>query len=148
MNRYYVVFGLCFLFALSFIAFDSKDTTTVAIEKVITDSYINGAFNKLDTKAMRAGFHPDFAIFSADGNNLARYEIGDWIKGTEERKKTAEGREGAKLDGKIVSVDYTGGSAAAKVEYRKDGKMVYTDYLSLLEFEDGWKISAKVYHAH
>jgi hypothetical protein len=40
------------------------------------------------------------------------------------------------------------GRAAAKIEISKNGKMVYTDYLSLLKFEDGWRIVAKVYHAH
>jgi predicted dehydrogenase len=30
----------------------------------------------------------------------------------------------------------------------RDGKLVYTDYLSLLKFSSGWKIAAKVYHEH
>ena len=51
-------------------------------------------------------------------------------------------------DHKIVTLDVTGGAASAKVELYKDGKLVYTDYLSLLEFEDGWRIAAKVYHSH
>ncbi len=30
----------------------------------------------------------------------------------------------------------------------KDGRLVYTDYLSLLKFDSGWRIVAKVYHSH
>ena len=45
------------------------------VEKVIKASYFNGAFNDLDTETMRKGFHPDFAIFSAKGNNISRYPI-------------------------------------------------------------------------
>ena len=29
-----------------------------------------------------------------------------------------------------------------------EGKHVYTDYLSLLKFDSGWRIVAKVYHSH
>ncbi len=36
----------------------------------------------------------------------------------------------------------------AKVEASKNGRLIYTDYLSLLKFEDDWKIVAKVYNAH
>lgn len=41
---------------------------------------------------------------------------------------------------RIVSLDVTEDCAAAKVEISKDGRLVYTDYLTLLKFRDGWKI--------
>lgn len=119
------------------------------VEKVIQSSYFNGAFNDLDTVSMRNGFHPDFAIFSANGNNISRYPIDAWIKSTEKRKQNPNfDKAQAKMDCKIASLDITEGCAAAKIEISKNGKMVYTDYLSLLEFDDGWKIVAKVYHSH
>jgi hypothetical protein len=119
------------------------------VEAVIKASYFNGAFNDLDTVAMRQGFHPDFAIFSADGEKLGRYPIDTWIKGIEKRKQDPEfDKSKAAMECKIVSLDITGGAASAKIEISKDGRLVYTDYLSLLKFSDGWKISAKVYHAH
>jgi hypothetical protein len=119
------------------------------IEEVITASYFNGAFNDLDTEAMRKGFHPDFAIFSADGEKLARYPIDTWIKGIEKRKQDPDfDASKAEMECKIISVDVTGGAAAAKIEMSKDGKLIYTDYLSLLRFSDGWKIAAKVYQSH
>lgn len=119
------------------------------VEKVIKASYFNGAFNDLDTVSMRKGFHPDFAIFSAKGNNISRYPIDAWIKSTENRKQDPNfDKAQSKMDCQIASLDVTEGCAAAKIEISKNGKMVYTDYLSLLKFEDGWKIVAKVYHAH
>jgi hypothetical protein len=54
----------------------------------------------------------------------------------------------ARMDCKIASLDITAECAAAKIEISKNGKMIYTDYLSLLKFGNGWKIVAKVYHAH
>lgn len=120
-----------------------------AVEKVIKESYFNGAFNDLDTESMRKGFHPDFAIFSAKGAELARYPIDAWIKGIEQGKQKPDfDKSKAKMDCRIAALDITGGAAAAKIEISKDGKMVFTDYLSLLKFEDGWKIAAKVYHRH
>ena len=119
------------------------------IERVIKASYFNGAFNDLDTDAMRSGFHPDFAIFSADGEKLGKYPIDSWIKGIEKRKEDPDyDRSKVKMDCRIVSLDVTGGAAAAKIEISREGNLVYTDYLSLLKFSDGWKIAAKVYHSY
>ncbi len=120
-----------------------------AVKKVIENSYFNGAFNKLDTEAMAKGFHKDFAIFSANGDELGRYEIATWIKGVQKRKMNPEfDPKSAQMDCRVVAVDVTGGAAAAKIEIRREGRLVYTDYLSLLKFKSGWKISAKVYHKH
>lgn len=142
-----IIIGLLFfgLITTGVLNADSK----AEVEKVIKASYFNGAFNDLDTVSMRKGFHPDFAIFSAKGNNISRYPIDAWIKSTEKRKQDPNfDKTQAKMDCKIASLDITEGCAAAKIEISKNGKMVFTDYLSLLKFDDGWKIVAKVYHAH
>ncbi len=142
-----IFFGLLFLALIATTSLNADSRADV--EKVIQSSYFNGAFNDLDTVSMRNGFHPDFAIFSANGNNISRYPIDAWIKSTEKRKQDPNfDKTQAKMDCKIASLDITEGCAAAKIEISKNGKMVYTDYLSLLIFEDGWKIVAKVYHAH
>jgi len=120
-----------------------------AVKQVIKSAYFNGAFNDLDTESMKKGFHPDFAIFSAKGKKLSKYPIAVWIERTEKRKIDS-GFDPAQVarECKIVKLDVTGGCASAKIEIYKKGKLIYTDYLSLLKFADGWKIVAKVYHAH
>ena len=139
-----VTFAVLLIFSLPAGADDKSE-----IEAVIKASYFNGAFNDLDTVSMRQGFHPEFAIFSADGEKLGRYPIDDWIKGIEKRKQDPSfDSSKAEMECKIVSLDVTGGAAAAKIEISKDGELVYTDYLSLLKFSDGWKIAAKVYQSH
>ena len=45
-------------------------------------------------------------------------------------------------------IDVTGGVAMVKVELSQEGELVYTDYLSLIKFDSGWRIVAKVYHKH
>ena len=135
---------------LGFAAATAGDTDAAAdVTALIERCYINGAFNDLDPAAMKEGFHPDFAIFSADGEAIRRYPIAEWAGKTEERKASADFDPAKnKWEHKFASVDVTGGSAAVKVELFKDGKHVYTDYLSLLKFDSGWKIVAKVYHKH
>ena len=146
-KRFSGLFLLLFLAASLAVAQD--EASVKAVKKVVTESYFNGAFNKLDTKAMREGFHSTFAIFSAKGNEISKYPIDTWINGIEKNKQSINfDIAKAKMDCKIVSTDVTGGSAAVKVRISKDGKPIYTDYLSLLKFKDGWKIVAKVYHRH
>ena len=146
-NRTSVIIATVIVFLVSSVPAGADDKAD--IETIIKASYFNGAFNDLDTQAMRQGFHPEFAIFSADGEDLSRYPIDAWIKGIEKRKQDPKyDSSKANMDCKIVSLDVTGGAAAAKIEISKDGRLVYTDYLSLLKFADGWKIAAKVYQAH
>jgi hypothetical protein len=126
-----------------------NDEDVEVITKLIVRSYLHGAFNELNPDAMRAGFHPDFAIFSAKGEEISKYPIADWADSVERRKSDPgfDPRDN-KWDYKIATIDVTGGAAAVKVELSKDGALVYTDYLSLLEFDSGWRIVAKVYHKH
>lgn len=152
--RIYLAFAIVSLVLLMLSASLPSEARTMsadakAIRALVDSAYFNGAFNKLDTKAMSKGFHKDFAIFSARGDELSRYEIETWIQGIEKRKAAADfDASKSKMDCKIVALDVTGGSASAKIELYRGGKLIYTDYLSFLKFTDGWKIAAKVYHKH
>jgi ketosteroid isomerase-like protein len=39
-------------------------------------------------------------------------------------------------------------AAVARVEVHRDGKHIFTDYLSLYRFADGWKIVGKIFQSH
>ena len=134
----------------AFTSFENKTANAEEeVKELILKSYINGAFNALNPDAMRSGFHPDFAIFSADGEKIRKYPIATWADGVEKRKNDPEfDPTQNKWEHNFASVDVTGGSAAVKIELFHEGKHVYTDYLSLLKFDSGWKIVAKVYHKH
>ncbi len=45
-------------------------------------------------------------------------------------------------------MDVTGSAAAVELELAQNGKRIFTDYLSLYKFPDGWKIVGKIYHRH
>jgi len=142
-----IVWGLILVLAISGTVSAGDDEA--AVEQVIKKAYFNGAFNDLDTENMKKGFHPDFAIFSAKGKKLSRYPIATWIQDIEKKKNNPDfDPDQAIRDCRIVSLDITGGAAAAKIQISKDNTLIFTDYLSLLKFNDGWKIVAKVYHRH
>ncbi|MTI22485.1 hypothetical protein E1176_15745 [Fulvivirga sp. RKSG066] len=119
------------------------------IKEVIEKGYVHGAFNELNPEAMRKTFHEDFAIYSPKGTEISKYPIDTWASGVEKRKSSPEFKaEDNKWEHKFDYVDVTGNAAAVKIELHKDGKHVYTDYLSLSKFDNGWRIVAKVYHKH
>jgi len=138
-----VLGALILLTAAACLADDVAD-----VRAVVETSYINGAFNGLDPDAMRAGFHPDFAIFWAEGEDIGRYPIGTWAEGVAKKKADPEFDPAANKWAHELVIDVTGGVASVKVELSHEGQLVYTDYLSLIRFESGWRIVAKVYHKH
>jgi len=126
-----------------------SDAARGEIIALVEASYINGAFNELDTETMRRGFHPVFEIHSANGTELGRYPINEWVGDIEKRKSQPDfDPADQKWEHKFPIIDITGDAAIVKVELTKDSKHIYTDYLSLLKFTSGWQIVGKVYHQH
>ncbi|MCG8606119.1 nuclear transport factor 2 family protein [bacterium] len=143
----FLMLGIAVLGLTKFTA--NPDAAREDVQSLIESAYLNGAFNDLNTEAMKQGFHSEFAIFSAKGEELQKYPIATWIDRIEKRKAKPDfDPNSSKWDYKFSQIDITGGSAAAKIELFKDSELVYTDYLSLLKFDSGWKIVAKVYHKH
>ncbi|MEM1319803.1 MAG: nuclear transport factor 2 family protein [Bacteroidota bacterium] len=147
---FYVGLFLCGAAVLAFTNSHQENADAEqAIKDLILKSYVHGAFNELNPEEMRKGFHPDFAIFSANGEDIRKYPIAKWADRTAAQKSDAKFDPAKnKWDHRFASIDVTGGSAAVKIELSKDGKHIFTDYLSLLKFDSGWRIVAKVYHKH
>ena len=117
--------GLFLVASFSLLAFtryySEMDTGKKEVQSLIESAYINGAFNKLDTKSMKAGFHADFAIFSAKGEEIKKYPIATWIEGIEKRKAKDDFDPGKyKWEHNFASIDVTGGSASAKAKLSKE----------------------------
>ena len=143
--------GLIAVLAFAFTIKESKSAAEKeTVKALVLESYVNGAFNELNPEAMKKGFHEDFAIFSAKGEDIGKYPIARWAESVAKRK--ADGYDASdaknKWEHKFANVDVTGGAAQVKIELHNQGKHVYTDYLSLLKFDSGWRIVAKVYHKH
>lgn len=127
------------------------DLAKEEIVSLVEAAYINGAFNAQDTESMRKGFHPVFKIHGVRDGAISQYPIEEWASAIDKRKSSPE-YEQETWKHKFPIVDITGEAAIVKVELFKvedsGPEHVYTDYLSLLKFDTGWKITDKVYHRH
>jgi len=117
-----------------------------AIKKLIQTAYVDGLQNLGDLEKTRAGFHPDFVLLGLRDGQLTRLPIADWIASTEKRK--ASGQKPPLTTCKFLQVDITGDAAVVKLELHREGQRIFTDYLSLYKFPDGWKIVGKIYYRH
>jgi hypothetical protein len=95
-----------------------------------------------DVESLRKAFYADAKLFFVKRDNqLGQLTQEQWYKGF-----AASAGQEEKGDLQIADVDITGNAAAVKVvEVYPNSK--YTDYLSLLKFEGGWKIVNKIYVA-
>jgi hypothetical protein len=123
---------------------------TDAIREVIQQAYIQGIHIDGDGEAIRSGFHPSFVMFVQTDDGIRQVLIEDWISRIEERQATAPGQAGdkPKVKGEIDVLDQASNAAVARVKVYRGGKLVFTDFMSLYRFEDGWKIVGKIFHSH
>ena len=118
----------------------SQNSDEAAVRETV-QHYLHGLkFN--DVESLKKAFYPDAKLFfvKRDGQ-LGQLTQDQWYKGF-----AASAGQEEKGDLKITAVDITGNAAAVKVfEVYPNSK--YTDYLSLLKFDGGWKIVNKIYVA-
>jgi hypothetical protein len=117
-----------------------------AIRALIQSAYVDGLQNLVDLEKTKAGFHPDFVLLGLRDGTLTRLPIAEWIASAEKRK--ADGVKPPLTVCKFVAIDVTGSAASVKLELHQNDKRIFTDYLSLYRFPDGWKIVGKIYYRH
>ena len=117
-----------------------------AIRALIHSAYVDGLQNLVDLEKTKAGFHPDFVLLGLRDGKLTRLPIAEWIASAEKRK--ADGVKPPLTVCKFVAIDVTGSAASVKLELHQNDKRVFTDYLSLYRFPDGWRIVGKIYYRH
>jgi hypothetical protein len=118
-----------------------------AVRALIEEAYIKGAFTDLNSDLMRKGFHPEFNILMLKEGKITKFPIQKWTEMVDERKKNPPAAK-SKIEYKIPLVDVTGNAAIVKVEIYKDSKHIFSDYMSLYRFDDGWKIVSKIFQSH
>ena len=126
---------------------DKQQKEKELIKKVIQTAYVDGLCNNADEEAVKKGFHPGFDLLSAgDGNTMWKLPIYNWIEiatdGKKKGNKYSFQNEFTTI--KFLFIDIAGTIATAKIEFYEGKKLNYIDYLSLIKFEDGWKIVSKI----
>ena len=95
---------------------------------------------------MRKGFHPDFRMFMLREGALTTLTLDEWAARVEKGAKERTG-PAPRIRAEFPLVDITDNAAVARVEIHRDGKHIFTDYLSLYRFADGWKIVGKIFQS-
>lgn len=124
------------------------DDDVVAVKTVIEEAYVKGIHIDQNVEAIRKGFHPAFTMFAYKDGEITTTSIDEWIASIEEGKKKSPNRPKVDTKCEFVSVEVSGNAAVARLEMYKDGKHVFSDFMSLYKFVDGWKIVAKIYYRH
>ena len=117
-----------------------------AIKALIQSAYVDGLQNLDDLAKTKAGYHSDFVLLGLRDGKLTRLPIAEWMASAEKRK--AEGVKPPLTVCKFVTIDVTGSAASVKLELHQNDKRIFTDYLSLYKFPDGWRIVGKIYYRH
>jgi len=117
------------------------------IKNVVTSAYVNGIQNGGSIEDIRKGFHPSFNMLRLIDNDIKPLSIDEWIKNIE-KNRAENGVPKVKTEGKFINIDATGTNAVVKLELHREGKKIFTDYLVLYKFTDGWKIVSKSFYRH
>lgn len=116
-----------------------------AIRAVVKSAYVEGIHGNGSREVIRAGFHPDFVmkVLGPDGT-VTDVGIEEWI-----RRLPPEGETPPRpTRGEVSRVMLSGDAAVAEVAIFREGSQVFTDYISLYRFPEGWRMVAKIFHAH
>lgn len=127
---------------------DAQNTDVDAIKEVINKAYVEGIHNGGSLDETRKGFHPGFDLLILKNNQMEKLPIYNWVESTEKFRKDNPNIQRPKTAVNYVSVDVTGTAAVVKLELLRENKLIFTDYLSLYKFEEGWRIVGKIYFKH
>lgn len=119
-----------------------------AVKKVIEEAYVKGIHINQDPDAIRRGFHSEFTMIILKDGEISKMSRDEWIGRIEEGKKNNPDRPKVETKHEFAVVEVEGNAAVARIEMYKDGKHVFTDFMALYKFDDGWKILNKIYYRH
>lgn len=135
------------LFFFTVITVFAQTADETAIKQVVTSAYIEGIHNRGNIDDIRKGFHPSFTMLRLVDNDIKPLPIEEWITNLEKSRKEST-TSPVKTEGKFANIDVTGNAAVVKLELYRENKKIFTDYMALYKFTEGWRIVSKTYHRH
>lgn len=124
----------------------SSDLT--AIKKVVENAYVKGVHINRNPELIRKGFHPDFNMLVLNNNQLTKVPLEAWIQRIEEDKVKRPGEDPDRSEHRFSLINLSGDAAFVRVELFKNKKHIFTDFMLLYRFSEGWKIVSKTFHWH
>lgn len=132
-------------FCLTLGTLSAEGPDTAAIVEVVDRAYVQGVHLDADAAKMRSGMHESFVMFVKTADGLNQVTRDAWIARLKPRA-ASDPRPDVKA--KIAVLDQTGDAAVVKVDLFRGGKQIFTDYISLYRFPDGWKLVGKTFQRH
>lgn len=122
----------------------TAEEDAAAVRAVVTRGYVEGIHMNMGRDRIREGFHPDFVMKSLGANGVTSTTIDEWVA-----RLPPEGQApAAEITHEIPTVSLVGDAAVAQVEIHRNGAHLFTDFINLYRFPDGWKMVAKTFHRH
>lgn len=122
----------------------SADADAEAVRAVVTRGYVEGMHKNMGRDRIREGFHPSFVMQVLTDDGVTSTTIDEWVS-----RLPPEGQApSAEITHEIPTVSLAGDAAVAQVELYRDGVHVFTDFINLYRFPEGWRMVAKTFHRH
>ena len=134
------------MFVATTLCFAQSDADQV--KQVVTSAYIEGIQNNGPIEDIKNGFHSSFNMLRLMDNDIKPLPIGEWIASIEKRRQENPAPPANRTEGKFLAVEVVGNAATVKLELHRGGKLIFTDFLSLYKFNEGWKIVSKTFYRH
>lgn len=117
------------------------------IRQVIERAYIEGIHLEQDAAKVQAGFHPEFRMLVRKGAGIAKVDPEAFRQMVATRRKDDPAAFEQPLTFEIPMIDVELSAATARIELNRGGKHLFTDFMLLYKFDDGWKIVSKAFVA-
>lgn len=114
------------------------------IKKTVVEAYVEGIFLQGNAKLLKKGWHPECDIVIFENGGITKLPAKYWVDRLEKNPKPLD----PMVTYKFIDVKVTGYAAIAIIEIFSNGKQIYTDYMCLYKFKEGWKIVTKIYYAN
>ena len=119
-----------------------------AIRQVIESAYIQGIHLEQDEQKVRDGFHPEFRMLVPRDPEIVPIDALALLKLVVDAKAANPAAFEREFTYDIQVVDRVETMAVARVKTYRGGVHQYTDFMTLYEFAEGWKIVCKALFRH
>lgn len=139
---------LMFGTSLYLVGQERADKEKEAIKKTIQDVLVDGYLNNYDLEAMKKGIHPEFTVMEIRNNTLHKRGYEDLVNYVNRVKPSGPNGRRVKVTVKFHTIDVIGNIGCAKVDFYDGPTLHGTDFITLMKFQDGWKLMCSAAYEH
>ncbi|MCB1051716.1 MAG: nuclear transport factor 2 family protein [Acidobacteria bacterium] len=131
---------------LLFLLFCGLGSEDEAVWQVVDHSYVQAVHRQANEAAMRQGFHPDFVMTIQTEDGIRKMSLDEWATGVAKAEAKAEPPRNIRAEQRQITVE--GNAATVVLDLYRDEQKIFTDFLALYRYPDGWKIVSKTFFRH